>query len=91
MRMSRDRIFYLADSILKELTTTPGVQIKNPDEVRTEILRALTDESKLEETIDSEVRRTLSTYARPAPEDSHEWQVLYQKTRDEVYKKRFRL
>ena len=91
MRMSRDRIFYLADSILKELTTTPGVQIKNPDEVRTEILRALTDESKLEETIDSEVRRTLSTYARPAPEGSHEWQVLYQKTREEVYKKRFRL
>jgi hypothetical protein len=91
MRMSRDRIFYLADSILKELTTTPGVQIKNPDEVRTEILRALTDESKLEETIDSEVRRTLSTYARPAPEGSHEWQILYQKTREEVYKKRFRL
>jgi hypothetical protein len=59
--------------------------------VRTEIIRALTDESKLEETIDSEVRRTLSTYARPAPEGSHEWQVLYQKTREEVYKKRFRL
>ena len=91
MRMSRDRIFYLADSILKELSGTPGVQIKAPDEVRTEIIRALTDESKLEETIDSEVRRTLSTYARPAPEGSHEWQVLYQKTREEVYKKRFRL
>jgi hypothetical protein len=91
MRMSRDRIFYLADSILKELGATPGVQIKTPDEVRTEIIRALTDESKLEETIDSEVRRTLSTYARPAPEGSHEWQVLYQKTREEVYKKRFRL
>ena len=54
-------------------------------------MRALTDESKLEETIDSEVRRTLSTYARPATEGSHEWQVLYQKTREEVYKKRFRL
>ena len=90
MRMSRDRIFYLADSILKELSVTPGVHMKTPDEVRTEIIRALTDESKLEETIDSEVRRTLSTYARPAPEGSHEWQVLYQKTREEVYKKRFR-
>lgn len=91
MRMSRDRIFYLADSILKELSATPGVHVKAPDEVRTEIMRALTDESKLEETIDSEVRRTLSTYARPAQEGSHEWQVLYQKTREEVYRKRFRL
>jgi hypothetical protein len=91
MRMSRDRIFYLADAILKELTSMPGVQVKAPDEVRTEIIRAITDESKLEETIDSEVRRTLSTYARPALEGSHEWQVLYDKTRDEVYKKRFRL
>ena len=33
----------------------------------------------------------LSTYARPAPEGSHEWEILYQKTREEVFKRRFRL
>ena len=91
MRMSRERIFHLTDLILKELGTVEGVQVKAPDELRTEILRALTEESKLEESIDSEVRKTLASYSRPMPEGSREWEVLYQKTREEVYKRRFRL
>ena len=66
MRMSRERIFHLADLIVKELGTTVGVSFKAPDEVRPEVIRALTEESKLEESIDTEVRKTLSTYARPA-------------------------
>jgi len=91
MRMSRERIFYLTDLILKELGAVEGVHVKAPDELRTEVLRAVTEESKLEETIDSEVRKTLASYSRPMPEGSHEWEVLYQKTREEVYKRRFRL
>jgi hypothetical protein len=91
MRMSRERIFHLADLIVKELTSTDGVVLKAPDDVRPEVIRALTEESKLEETIDTEIRKTLSSYARPAPEGSHEWEVLYQKTREEVFKRRFRL
>ncbi len=97
MRMSRERLFALADRIVAELGTTEGVVIKAlADErtrghLRTEVFRVLEDESKLEESIDQEVRRTLSSYARPAPEGSAEWEVLYHKTRDEVFRRRFRL
>ena len=91
MRMSRERIFHLADLIMKELGTVESVHVKAPDEVRPELIRALTEESKLEESIDTEVRKTLSSYSRPMPEGSREWEVLYQKTREEVYKRRFRL
>ena len=91
MRMSRERIFFLAERIMKGLGNVPGVTVKAPDEVRPEIIRVLTDESKLEESVDTEVRKTLSTYSRPMPEGSHEWEVLYNKTREEVFKKRFRL
>ena len=91
MRMSRERVFYLADMIVKELGGLEGVTVKAPDELRIEVMRALTDEAKLEETIDTEVRRTLSSYARPAPEGSREWEVMYQKTREEVLRRRFRL
>lgn len=91
MRMSRERIFYLADLVVKELSSTPGVQVKAPDEMRPEIIRALTEESKLEESIDTEVRKTLASYSRPLPEGSREWEILYQKTREEVFRKRFRL
>ena len=91
MRMSRERIFHLTDLIVKELETSPAVQVKNHDELRPEIMRALTEESKLEESIDGEVRKILGSYSRPMPEGSHEWEVLYQKTREEVFRKRFRL
>jgi hypothetical protein len=97
MRMSRERLFALADRIVAELGTTEGVVIKalgderTRGQLRTEIFRVLEDEARLEESIDEEVRRTLSSYARPAPEGSAEWEVLYRKTRDEVYRRRFRL
>ena len=91
MRMSRERIFHLADLIMKELSSAQGVHVKAPDDLRPELIRVLTEESKLEESIDSEVRKTLSSYSRPMPEGSREWEVLYDKTREEVYRKRFRL
>jgi hypothetical protein len=37
------------------------------------------------------VRKTLGSYSRPMPEGSREWEVLYQKTREEVIRRRFRL
>lgn len=96
MRLSRERIFHLADRILAELRVTAGVVVKDDDEetrreARSEVVRVLTDEGKLEESIDQEVRRILASYARPAPEGSPEWEVLYDKTRGEVFRKRFRL
>ena len=97
MRMSRERLFSLSDRIVAELAATDGVTIKAvADEktrghLRTEVFRVLEDENKLEESIDQEVRRTLASYSRPAPEGSAEWEVLYRKTRDEVFRRRFRL
>ncbi len=97
MRMTRERLFALADRIVADLTATESVSIRGAadervhSQLRTEVFRVLEDESKLDESIDQEVRRTLSTYSRPAPEGSAEWELLYQKTRDEVYRRRFRL
>ena len=97
MRMSRERLFGLAERIVGDLAGTEGVVIKQiaDDKVRThlrtEVFRVLEDEGRLEETVDQEVRKTLASYSRPAPEGSAEWEVLYNKTRDEVFKRRLRL
>ena len=91
MRMSRERLFYLADLIVKQLGAVEGVQVRAPEDLRVEVMRSLTDEAKLEESVDTEVRRTLSSYSRPAPEGSREWEIMYQKTREEVFKRRLRL
>jgi hypothetical protein len=95
--MSRERLFGLAERIVGDLAATDGVVIKQiADEkvrshLRTEVFRVLEDEGRLEETIDQEVRKTLGSYSRPAPEGSAEWEILYNKTRDEVFKRRLRL
>jgi hypothetical protein len=91
MRMSRERIFHLADRIMQQLGATPGVTVKAPDDLRPELIRVLTEETKLEDSIDEEVRRILGTYSRPVPEGSREWEVMYQKTREEVRRRRFRV
>ena len=97
MRMSRERLFGLAERIVGDLAATEGVVIRQIDDekvrthLRTEIFRVLEDEGRLEETVDQEVRKTLGSYSRPAPEGSAEWEVLYNKTRNEVYKRRLRL
>jgi hypothetical protein len=91
MRMSRERIFYLTDLIVKELGSADGVIVRAPDDLRVEVMRGLTEEAKLEESVDTEVRRTLSSYSRPVPEGSREWEIMYQKTREEVFKRRLRL
>ena len=91
MRMSRERLFFLADLIIKELGSVAGVQVRAPEDLRVEVMRSLTEEAKLEESVDTEVRRTLSTYSRPVPEGSREWEIMYQKTREEVFKRRLRL
>ncbi|MEK7879338.1 MAG: DUF507 family protein [candidate division NC10 bacterium] len=91
MRMSRERIFYLADRILAEIQATEGVAaLKLGDDLKGEVMRVLTDETKFEESIDQEIRRILATYSRAPVPGSSEWEVMYQKTREEVYRKRFR-
>jgi hypothetical protein len=92
VKFSRERVFHLAVRLTDELLATDGVTaLKAADELRTEIIRTLSDETRVEETIDAEVRKILGSYARPAPEGSAEWDILYQKTREEVYRRRFRL
>ena len=95
-RMSRERLFSLADRIVADLMSSEGVVVRGVDEekargqLRTEVFRVLEDESKLEETIDQEVRRTLASYSRVVPEGSGEWEILYGRP-GEVLRRRFQL
>jgi hypothetical protein len=92
VKFSRERVFHLAARLVEELLAQTGVTALRPaDDVRAEVIRALSDETRVEDTIDAEVRKILSSYARPAPEGSPEWEVLYQKTREEVARRRFRV
>lgn len=91
-KWSRERLFHLAARLADVALAQEGVAaLKSADDVRNEILRTLSDETRVEDSIDAEVRKILGSYARRVPEGSPEWDVLYQKTRDEVFRRRFRL
>ena len=71
MKWSRERLFHLSARLAEEVLAQQGVvALKTPDDVRNEILRALSDETRVEESIDAEVRKILGSYARPVPEGS---------------------
>jgi hypothetical protein len=92
VKFSRERLFHLAGRLTEGLLAADGVvALKSQEDIRTEIVRTLSDETRVEESIDAEVRKILASYARPAPEGSAEWEILYQKTREEVSRRRFRL
>lgn len=91
-KFSRDRISHLSDMIVKELVSSKAcIILKSEEDVRWEIIRVFSEETRIEETVDQEVRKILSSYSRKPIEGGQEWEVLYNKTRDEVYKKRFRM
>jgi len=89
MSLSREKVNYLSQILTKGLAEVAGVTFQAPENtVRLEIVRAIADALKLEETIDAAVRRTLNSYARKIVEGSREWDVMYQKLYDEELARR---
>ncbi|MBI2880625.1 MAG: DUF507 family protein [Candidatus Tectomicrobia bacterium] len=78
--LSREKINHLSKLLVGDLEATEGVVLVKPsNDVRLRIVRVITEEVRLEETIDEEVTRTVLSYGRKIPEGSPEWDVLYRK------------
>jgi hypothetical protein len=89
MSLSREKINHLSQILIRELQKFPGVTLQAPiNTIRLEIVRAFNEALKLEATIDTAVRRTLTSYSRQIVEGSREWDVMYQKLYEEELAKR---
>jgi hypothetical protein len=89
MSLSRPKINSLSHLIVKALQKVGTVEfLKAENDVRLQIVKTLTDELKIEEVVDAEVRRRLATYSRKITEGNREWDVMYQKLYEEETKKR---
>jgi hypothetical protein len=89
MSLSRQKINHLSQLIVKALQKTGHVTFLKPDnDVRLQIVKTLTDELRIEEIVDAEVRRKLSSYSRKIIEGNREWDVMYQKFYEEEMKRR---
>jgi len=84
LRLSREKILRLSHLILDNLNSDDGVEyFADPQEIRQQIVRLISDEMKADEAIDAMVRRKIESQKRPILEGSDEWDVLYRKYYEE--------
>lgn len=87
--LSEDKHMHLSHVILQALQQSTEARIVGDSaKALKEIKQVLTDQMALEQEIDRKVRARLTSYSRPIPEGSPEWDVLYQKTYQEELRKR---
>ena len=84
MRLSREKILRLSHLILDHLNHDEEVEFyAEPQEIRQEIVRLVSEEMKADEAIDALVRRKIESQKRTILEGSDEWEVLYRKYYEE--------
>ncbi len=90
MKLSREKVLRLSHLILGHLDRDDAVEyFAEPQQVRQDIVKIISDEMKTDEAIDVLVRRKIETQKRPILEGSDEWDVLYRKYyEDEVARHR---
>ena len=80
MRLSRDKINHFTNILMDDLKDLSDVDfIVEEGEIRSNVQRSIINELMLDDEIDEEVRRTLSSYSSRLLEGSREWEILYWK------------
>ncbi len=90
MSFSRERIFHLVSIIMEEMEKE-GLTLPEPERLRSRLTRAFSDELRVLETIDAEVRAKIGRMSKPIAEGSGEWKALYERFFDEEWKRRLRI
>ena len=84
MKLSREKILRLSHLILNHMNQDEEVEFfEDPQQLRGEIVRLISEEMKADEAIDAMVRRKIESQKRAIPEGSDEWEVLYRKYYEE--------
>jgi len=84
LKLSREKILRLSHLILNHLDDDDAIEyFADPQEIRQQIVKLISDEMKADEAIDVLVRRKIESQKRTIVEGSDEWDVLYRKYYEE--------
>jgi hypothetical protein len=84
VKLSREKILRLSHLILDYLNSDDEIEyFIDPQELRQQVVRMITDEIKIDEAIDLLVRRKIENQKRAILEGSEEWEILYRKYYEE--------
>lgn len=88
MKLSRDKITDMSHKIVAALRKSRELRVKKePNEVRLEIVRAMTELLTAEEKVDRLARDKVRSQKREIPEGSEEWDLLHKRYYAEELKK----
>ena len=89
MKLSREKINHLTNLVVKDIEECEDVDfLVEPEELRMNILRAISNELIIDDEIEEEVRRILSTYSSRLVEGSRDWEILFNKHYEQEAKRR---
>jgi hypothetical protein len=84
VKLSREKVIRLSHLIFNQLNHDEEVEFyADPQEIRQEIFKLISDEMRADEAIDALVRRKLESQKRQIVEGSEEWDVMYRKYYEE--------
>ena len=88
MKLSRDKITDMSHKIVSALRKARELRVKkDPNEVRLEIVRDMTDVLLAEDKVDRVARQKIRSQKREIPEGSEEWDLLHRRYYSEELKK----
>jgi len=88
MKLSRDKVNDISHKIVAAIRKSRDFRLKkDPNEVRLEIVKNMTDLLTAEEKVDRAARQKIRTQKRDIPEGREEWDVLHRRYYSEEMKK----
>ncbi len=89
MKLSREKINHLTNLVVKDMEECEDVDfLVEPQDLRMNVLRAISNELIIDDEIEEEVRRVLSTYSSRLVEGSRDWEILFNKHYEQEAKRR---
>jgi uncharacterized protein len=89
MKLSRDKVTDMSHKLVDMLRKSHELRLKdkNPNNVRLEIVRVMTDILMAEDKVDRTARQKVRSQKREIPEGSEEWDLLHRRYYSEELKK----
>jgi hypothetical protein len=88
MKLSRDKVTDISHKLVAALRKARELRVKkDPNEVRLEIVRNMTDLLVAEEKVDRAARQKIRSQKREIPEGTEEWDLLHKRYYSEELKK----
>jgi hypothetical protein len=88
MKLSRDKVTDISHKIVNALRKARDLRVKkDPNEVRLEIVRSMTELLVAEDKVDRVARQKIRSQKRDIPEGTEEWDLLHRRYYSEELKK----